>query len=90
MLSSEAIRATALGASNVGAPSYPDHAVLELLAPPLGRARIDKQRASIDYEIAEDVIPHYGTWRNIHREPRGTLSYPIERCLPDLGARNEN
>jgi hypothetical protein len=73
MLSSEAMRATLLGTP------YPDHATLDVTLP-LGHMVIDKAAGTLRYEIAPDAIPHAGTWRNIHRDPAGTLPYPIERC----------
>lgn len=78
MLTSEAIRATALGATT--GMSYPDHEVLEWEAPPLGSARVDKKEATVRYEIRDEMLPHAGTWRNVHRDKSGTLPYPIERC----------
>jgi hypothetical protein len=80
LLSGEAMRATAMGAGESAAGVYPDRQLLELSTPPLGHARIDKQNAVIDYELSAGVIPHAGTWRNIHRTPKGTIAYPIERC----------
>jgi hypothetical protein len=80
MLSSEAVKATALSAAQNQPPSYPDREILELDMPPLGRGQIDKARATIHYELADEVLPQAGTWRNIHRDQRGTLAYPIERC----------
>lgn len=80
MLSSEAVKTTALSAGAQSPAQYPDHDVLEVAMPPLGRAQIDKAAQTIQYEVSEEVIPQAGTWRNIHRDARGVLAYPIERC----------
>jgi len=73
MLSSEAMRYALVGGNPTAAE------VLELDVS-LGRATIDARAATLKYQLSKDVLPHAGTWRNIHREAQGTLPYPIERC----------
>jgi hypothetical protein len=60
--------------------ALPDPAVLELAAPPLGRAIIDRQHQTLAFEISVAMRPQRGTVFNIHVEDRGTIDYPIETC----------
>jgi hypothetical protein len=80
MLSSEAVRAVAMSVAGASDVVYPDRDALDLVAPPLGRARIEKQTSTIRFELSGEMLRHAGTWRNIHRVQQGTLPYPIERC----------
>jgi hypothetical protein len=59
---------------------FTDAMQLRIDAPPLGFAFIDKQRAELGFHLSPAVVPHAGTWRNIHRQQHGTLPYPIETC----------
>jgi hypothetical protein len=80
MLESEALHALLADPENVQTAIYPDHDVLQLVTPPLGKASIAKAAETITYEVSPRVVRHAGTWRNIHRQPSGTLAYPIDRC----------
>ena len=71
---SEALRATALG------DPYPDHDTLAIDAPPLGTATIDRRSETVQYEVDPRSRPHVGTWRNIHRQPVGSLPFPLADC----------
>jgi hypothetical protein len=74
LTSGEALRATVTGAP------YPDHSTLTLHAPPLGAATIDKAAGSLHYVIEDAMRVHSGTWRNIHREPVGDITFPLSGC----------
>jgi arylsulfatase A-like enzyme len=80
LLSSDAMRHTVLEIQQVNGMEYPDHDPLELDLPPLGHATIRKSTSTIEYEVSSGVMPHAGTWRNIHHERRGTITYPVEQC----------
>jgi arylsulfatase A-like enzyme len=72
--SGEALRATVTGAA------YPDHPTLVLHSPPLGTATLDKAAGSLHYVIEDAMRVHSGTWRNIHREPVGDVTFPLSGC----------
>jgi len=80
MLSSEAVRAVVTSVAGVSNAVYPDRDALDLVAPPLGQARIDKGMSTIQFQLSEGMLRYEGTWRNIHHVEQGTLPYPIKRC----------
>jgi hypothetical protein len=79
MPSSEALRLVVTGALGADV-SLPARSSYELAVPPLGAATIDATTATLRYEIAPSLRGQAGTWRNIHREVRGVVEFPIATC----------
>jgi hypothetical protein len=80
MRASEALLVTTAVSVYDRSAVYPDHESLEIDAPPLGTAVLERATQTIRYEIAAQNEQHAGTWRNIHRSLTGTVPYPVDTC----------
>jgi arylsulfatase A-like enzyme len=79
MTSGDALRSTVAAAVGRSAP-YSDHEHIEIVAPTLGSARIDRRAATIEFRLNAESRAHAGTWRNIHMHGDGTAPFPIATC----------
>jgi len=58
---------------------------LELDGAPLGTAVIDVEKNVIEYSIADAMLAHRGTWRNVHPNQKGTVPFATARCNAEAG-----
>jgi len=74
MLSTDALRTAVLGGE------YRGHDKLDIDVPGVGRGLIDRQAATLTFELSEGAVANSGVSRNMHREAKGALPYPIVTC----------
>lgn len=74
MLSSTAFRSALLGEEPL--PS----SALQLSARKFGQATLDFARGAIEYSLVASMDSQRGTWRNVHDERSGSVSFAPARC----------